>query len=95
MVLYTTIMTKTLTIDKAGRVVIPKPLRKALHLDAGDSLTLDSSGDEIVLRPVREKAHMQKENGIWVFRTGKPLKDFSIPDFIDQQREERIRDLMR
>jgi AbrB family looped-hinge helix DNA binding protein len=94
MVLYTTIVTKTLTIDKAGRVVIPKPLRKALHLDPGDSLTLNSSENEIVLRPVREKAHMHKERGIWVFRSGEPLKDFSIPEFIDKIREERSRDIL-
>ncbi len=73
-------MTITLTIDKAGRVVIPKPLRDALHLNPGDSLKLDTSGDKITLSPVHEKAHMQKENGIWVFRNRQPpLKDFSIP----------------
>jgi len=94
MVLYTSIVIKTLTIDKAGRVVIPKPLRKALHLDPGDSLTLDSSENEIVLRPVREKAHMHKERGIWVFRSGEPLKGFSIPDFIDKIRDERSRDIL-
>ena len=87
-------MTKTLTIDKAGRVIIPKPLREALHLSPGDSLTLDSSGDQITLRPVHEKAPMHKERGIWVFRSGKPLKDFSIPDFIDKIREERSRDIL-
>ncbi len=87
-------MTKKITIDKAGRVVIPKPMRKAMHLSPGDSLELENLGQEIVLRPFHEKAHMQKENGIWVFRTGKPLKNFSIPDWIDKQREERIRDIM-
>ena len=88
-------MTTRLTIDKAGRVVIPKPVRKALHLDAGDSLTLDSVGDEIILRLVHGKAQMQKENGIWVYRTGKPLEEASITDWIDEERAERIRDLMR
>jgi AbrB family looped-hinge helix DNA binding protein len=87
-------MIKTLTIDKAGRVIIPKPLREALRLSPGDSLTLDSSGDQITLRPVHEKAHMHKERGIWVFRSGEPLKDFSIPDFIDKIREERSRDIL-
>ena len=82
-------------IDKAGRIVIPKPLRMELHLDPGDSLTLDSVGDEIVLRPIHEKAHMRKERGIWVFRSGHPMKDISIPDMIDKVREERSRDIFR
>ena len=95
MALYTTIMTTTLTIDKAGRVVIPKPLREALHLGPGDSLKLDSSGEEIILRPVHETAPLQKEHGFWVYRTGTPLKDLSITDWIDKDREERSRHLAR
>jgi len=80
-----------LTLDKAGRVVIPKRLRDALHLVAGDSLQLESSGDEITLRPVQETVPLQKEQGFWVYRTGRPLKELSIPDWIDKDREERSR----
>jgi AbrB family looped-hinge helix DNA binding protein len=87
-------MTTTLTIDKAGRVIIPKPLRKSLHLDAGDSLTLNSIGDQIILRPVHEKAQLRKERGIWVFRSGQSAKDLSIPEMIDNIREERSRDIL-
>ena len=68
-----------------GRVVIPKPLRNALHLSAGDSLELNSSGDEITLRPVHEKAHMQKNVESGYSARGSRSRDFSIPDFIDQQ----------
>ena len=91
MPLYTITMTKRLTIDKAGRVVIPKLLRDELHLAAGDSLQLESSGDAITLRPVQETAPLQKEQGFWVYRTGRSLKDLSIQDWIDKGREERSR----
>jgi AbrB family looped-hinge helix DNA binding protein len=84
-------MTSKLTIDKAGRVVIPKPLRDQLHLAAGDSLQLESSGDEITLRPIYETAPLQKEQGFWVYRTGRPLKGVDIADWIDKDREERNR----
>jgi AbrB family looped-hinge helix DNA binding protein len=84
-------MTTKLTLDKAGRVVIPKRLRDQLHLVAGDSLQLESSGDAITLRPIQETAPLQKELGFWVYRTGRPLKDISIPDWIDKDREERNR----
>jgi AbrB family looped-hinge helix DNA binding protein len=45
-------MTTTPTLDKAGRVVLPKPVRDEMQLRAGDSLELESSEDRIVLRRV-------------------------------------------
>ena len=86
-------MVTKLTIDKAGRVVIPKPLREELHLAAGDSLQLESTGGAITLRPLHETAPLQKENGFWVYRTGRSLKDISITDWIEKSRVERSRDV--
>ena len=56
-------MNATLTIDKAGRVVLPKPVRDALQISPGDSLELESSEDHIVLRPARGRARMYKKQG--------------------------------
>ena len=36
-------MNTRLIIDKAGRVVIPKPLREELNLEPGDSLEVELS----------------------------------------------------
>lgn len=63
-------MKDTVTIDRAGRVVIPKPLRDALHLEAGDTLELESEGDRVTLRPIRTGPAVRKEQGVWVFRRG-------------------------
>ena len=63
-------MNTRLIIDKAGRVVIPKPLRQELHLEPGDALEIETSGEQITLRPVRETGPLTKEHGVWVFRTG-------------------------
>ena len=82
-------MTTTLTLDKAGRVVIPKPLRDELQLGAGDSLTLESQGDQITLRPVRGSAALRKEDGIWVFRTGKRIPQELTDKVLDDLRSER------
>jgi len=84
-------MNTTLTVDKAGRVVLPKPLRDKLQLSAGDSLALESSGDRIVLRPVRAAATMRQKQGIWVFRTGQPISNASVNETIRELREERER----
>ena len=66
-------MTAKIILDKAGRVVIPKPLREEMQLAPGDALELESGGDQITLRPVRGTSPLQKEDGIWVFRTGKRI----------------------
>ena len=66
-------MSSKVTLDRAGRVVLPKTLRDELHLAAGDTLDVTVKGDEITLRPRRGVTPLQKERGVWVFRTGEPL----------------------
>lgn len=62
-----------LTMDRAGRIVIPKPIRDALHLRPGDVLEVDSAGEEFTLRPVRGVGDLTREHGIWVLRTGRTV----------------------
>lgn len=47
-------MNTIVTLDKAGRVVIPKTVRDALRLAPGDTLALQSDGDRVVLRGGRK-----------------------------------------
>ena len=79
--------TKT-TIDKAGRVVIPKPLRERLRLSAGDTLLLDTEGERITLQPDRPRASLKKEYGIWVYQG--EATHASIAELIDREREKRL-----
>ena len=74
-------MTTKIVLDKAGRVVIPKLL--------GDALQLESAGDQITLRPVHGSAPLQKEDGIWVFRTGKRIPAAVTDKLLDDLRTER------
>ena len=85
-------MTTKLSLDKAGRVVIPKALRQELRLGPGDTLQLESQGDQITLRPLRPEALLKKEHGVWVYQ-GEPAH-VSIPDLIDREREKRLRELL-
>ena len=82
-------MTVRLTIDKAGRVVIPKPMRRELRLEPGDALELESVGQHMTLRPVRGTAPLSKEHGVWAFRTGQPLPAFATDEMLQRIREER------
>ena len=85
-------MITKLTLDQAGRVLLPKRLRQELRLGPGDSMQLESKGEEITLRPVRPKALLKKERGVWVYQGEQT--DASIPDVIDREREKRLRELM-
>ena len=44
-------MNSKVTLDQAGRVVLPKKLRDELHLSLGDTLDVTVQGDEVKLRP--------------------------------------------
>ncbi len=85
-------MKTQITMDRAGRVLLPKTLRDQLHLQPGDELELEFQGEDITLRPQKPVDTMAKEHGIWVFYA-EPA-DIDIVDFIRQQREERNRHVL-
>ncbi len=76
-------------LDKLGRIVLPKPLREVLHLEAGDKLEIEKSGEDITLRPVRGQAQLRKEDGVWVYSTGEPLSASLVEKTVQRLREER------
>lgn len=76
-------------MDRAGRVVLPKPVRDRLQLEPGESLEIEPFDDHIVLRPVRGNTRMRKKRGIWVFQSGEPLKASVVDETIRKVREER------
>ena len=78
-----------LVIDKAGRVVIPKPLREELQLQPGDALEMESMGEQITLRPVRGTGPLTKEHGVWVFHSGQALPASATEEILNLLREER------
>jgi len=84
-------MNAKVTLDQAGRVVLPKALRDELHLSPGDTLDLTVQGDEVTLRPRRAATPLQKERGIWVFRTGKPLSQAETQETLQNIRTQRHR----
>jgi AbrB family looped-hinge helix DNA binding protein len=86
---YDTKMNAHLVIDKAGRIVIPKPLREELRLEPGDTLEMEKTGEQITLRPVRGTGPLTKEQGVWVFHTGRPLSASATDEMLRQIREER------
>ena len=84
-------MNTTLTLDKAGRIVLPKPLREELQLSPGDSLEVESSEERIVLRPARGRGQMKKEGGVWVFDSGQALSAEAVRKTMRKVRDQRSR----
>jgi AbrB family looped-hinge helix DNA binding protein len=80
------------SIDKAGRVVLPKALREKMRVDAGDDLLVEAEGDRITLRPIRQEALLKKELGVWVYQGESSNR--SIPELIEAEREKRVREFL-
>ena len=81
-------------IDKAGRIVLPKPLRDELQLEPGVTLEIESSGEELTLRPVRGQTPLRKKQGVWVFRSGEPLLADEVEKTLRRVRDDRQRHVM-
>lgn len=56
-------MAAMITIDKAGRIVVPRKIREELHLVAGTALCIERSGDQLTLTPASHEARLQIVNG--------------------------------
>lgn len=84
-------MKTTVTLDKAGRVVLPKRLRDGLHLVPGDTLDLAVDGERVTLCPRRTVQPLQRERGVWVFRIGEPLTAVETRETLRRIREQRAR----
>ena len=83
------VKTNILTIDKAGRMVIPQKIRKQFGFNVGSKLELDASGNVIILRLLEEKPALTKEGGLYVHE-GIPEYG-TLPDAVDLAREQRDR----
>jgi AbrB family looped-hinge helix DNA binding protein len=78
-----------ITIDKAGRIVLPKPIRDELHLEPGDTLEVETSGDKITLRPSQPSGQLIKKHGMWVFHSDEPLTQEIVEETARKIRKER------
>jgi len=72
------------TIDKAGRIVVPKSLRDALHLYGGDEVEIELDGERLTLTPAYRQAELRRSrHGILTAKLGLPR-----PTSVEEVREE-------
>jgi AbrB family looped-hinge helix DNA binding protein len=82
----------TLRIDKAGRIVIPKPVRDHWGLHEGSELELVEGPEGVLLKPATEEPALVYEDGLLV-HTGKLPPGMDWDRLIEEDREDRIRKL--
>ncbi len=76
------------TLDKFGRVVIPKAVRDQLGLGPGAVLEIEEGDEEgILLRPLRPEPDLVEDRGVLVF-TGEATAD--LERAVARHREGRI-----
>ncbi|MBV8205867.1 MAG: AbrB/MazE/SpoVT family DNA-binding domain-containing protein [Acidobacteria bacterium] len=78
------------TVDSAGRVLLPKKVRQELRISAGDTLDINLEGDNLTLRPRRAAARLARKRGIWVLRdTGSHPGSEQVRELMARLRDER------
>jgi AbrB family looped-hinge helix DNA binding protein len=83
---------ETIQMDKAGRVVLPKPLRRRFNLVAGDKLRLSVEGNSIKLEPAEPGGRLARKGSVLVFRGefAEPINSEMVQRLIDEEREDRL-----
>lgn len=77
------------TIDKAGRLVIPRSLRDRIGLAEGGEVELELDGASVRIEPVAG-LDLQEEEGLLVIpATGTPLTNAAVLELIDADRHGR------
>jgi AbrB family looped-hinge helix DNA binding protein len=75
------------TIDRFGRLVLPKQIRDRIGLKPGSEIIIEELGSEIIIRHSEQKTPLQYEDGILIF-AGTVVGD--LTESIRKHREERL-----
>ncbi|MGB9489774.1 MAG: AbrB/MazE/SpoVT family DNA-binding domain-containing protein [Terriglobales bacterium] len=82
------------TIDKAGRIVVPKEFRQRLGLRPNTELELVDHPAGLLLRVVESGPSLIRVNGLLVHH-GRAEEGADLDGVLESVREERIQQIMR
>lgn len=83
-----------ISIDKSGRVVLPKELRDRLGVRAGTEFEVEEQDNVILLRPVQKLAKIIMEKGLPVIELGEPIDVDVVNETIEKIRYERMQSFL-
>lgn len=75
------------TIDRFGRIVVPKTVRERLGLRTGDEIEIKEQADGIVLKHVEKAYPLQVKDGVLIY-TGTASGD--LLESVTRHRERRL-----
>ena len=81
------------SIDKAGRIIVPKPVRDRLGLRQDSKLELVETSGRIVLKPVEQASGLVRDEDGWLVFTGEAANAIDWDALLREDREERMRKL--
>ncbi len=76
------------TLDKFGRIVIPKEIRDDFNLRPGSQIRIEESDQAIILKPVAGEPSLHLKDGVLVF-SGIPMGDLEKAH--ETHREDRMK----
>lgn len=82
-----------ITIDKLGRLVVPKSVRDRFHLVPGTVLKLEVDASGIRIFPISEEPSLLWKDGVLVHH-GPEIAHVDIRDVIERERENRDVDIV-
>ena len=91
---YGIVIGMELRIDKAGRIVVPKPLRERLGFKPDTELEAIEQPDGVLLKRVEQRPSMVKVDGLWVHQ-GSAEPGANWERILEDVREERIESVLK
>lgn len=76
----------TTTLDKYGRILIPKRLRELLGITPNTQLVITEEGNKIIIEPVSEENPYEEKEGMLVFVGELEVEYESL---VEREREDR------
>jgi len=76
------------TLDRFGRIVIPKKIRNDFNLNPGDQIRIEEREQDIILKLVEGEPNLHWKEGVLVF-SGVPIGD--LGDALEKHREDRVK----
>jgi AbrB family looped-hinge helix DNA binding protein len=79
----------SITIDRAGRIVVPKAFRERFGLHPGTELEIEAEADGLRLRARDSAPVFVEKEGLLIHHAAGPAMEIDVAAFINRERDGR------